>query len=127
MIITTKRFTLQPADMLEAHALRDAMDMAIDSGDSQNPAAIPELNQARATLGNLGGWARKNGTPIPVELGHDALELLAMGLRVLADWIDDPDYQADPEALSSSQVRELAGVIDAWVLTSATVPAGVPA
>lgn len=118
MIITSKRFTLQPSTAPEAHALRDAIDMAADAGDSRNPAALVELEAARKSLGNMGSWRSVDGVLVALELCGDALALVAIGLNVLADWIDDPDYTADAEGLTSTQVRELAGVIDAWLLTA---------
>lgn len=117
MIITANRFTLQPADEHEAHAIRDAIDMAVDAGDSE-PENIAELQSARELLGPTGTWRAVDGELVPLVLGTDALELVSHALAVLADWVDDPDYEVVPEALTSSQIRQLAGVLTAWLMTA---------
>lgn len=127
MIITSKRFALQPSNNLEALTIREAIDMAMDVGDSQNPRALPELAAARAAFFPLGRrWLVVDGKLAAIELGPDALELVALALRLLADWIDDPDYNADDRGLTSTEVRALAGMIDAWLITSHLEAPAVP-
>lgn len=114
MIIRTLKFTLQPESEAEMTALADAMDAAIDHDAT---AATAELQGVRNSRGGLGHWRMEGGEFVAVEISPAALQLVSMALVMFAEWADEPDYQVDPRGLTSTQLRELAGTVDAWLVT----------
>jgi hypothetical protein len=117
MLITTRKFNLQPENYREAMALRDAFDVAIDHDDT---AATRELNTVRETLGPIGTWRELSASPayMPVEISPAALQLMSLGLELLAEWSDEPDYSPSAHSLTSTELRSLKGLADAWLVTA---------
>lgn len=120
MLIHTVKFTLQPDTYREAMALRDALDVAIDHDATR---ATRELSTIRESLGPIGKWrevGEAKGEPVflAVEISPAALQLVSMALELLAEWSDEPDFAPSPYSLTSTELRTLKGLADAWLVTA---------